>query len=100
MVDVLTAAKLTIKEACGLARVSRGTLYRWMDYGVRGRRLPSLKFGDRVYILRDDLLAFAERRGAERRTDAPVLVRRREATPDRAEAALQKLARHWAKTAV
>lgn len=97
MADVLTATKLTIKEACELIRVSRGTLYRWMEHGVRGRRLPSVKFGNKVFILRDDLLAFAEPRGTDRRSDAPVLVRRREAVPDRAEAALQKLARHWAK---
>lgn len=100
MVDVLTAAKLSINEACTLARVNRGTLHRWRTHGVRGRCLPSVKLGGKVFILRDDLLDFAERHEADRRTEAPVLVRRREQTPDRAEAALQKLARHWTKSVV
>jgi excisionase family DNA binding protein len=97
MDDVLSAAKLTIKEACELVRVSRGTLHRWREHGIGGRLLPSVELGGKVFILREDLLAFAVRRGDDQRTNAAVVVRRQEA-PNRSEAALQKLTALWSKS--
>jgi excisionase family DNA binding protein len=47
---------LTIKEACAIARISRGTLYKALQSGA----LPAKKLGAKTIILPGDLHSWLE----------------------------------------
>ena len=55
---LLNSPRLSINQAARRLSVHASTLWRWILYGARGRKLPTILVGARRYILVDDLEAF------------------------------------------
>jgi hypothetical protein len=57
---LLSAPRLSLREAADKCAVSLPTVRRWTTTGVRGVVLPSVHVGGRRFILAADLAAFME----------------------------------------
>jgi excisionase family DNA binding protein len=57
----IAKALLTVDEAVAMLRISKWTLYKY----IQRNELPSIKFGKRRFFREPDLLAFIERHQAE-----------------------------------
>ena len=69
-VVTLPQAAAWIARTTGGPRPHTATLTRWINRGVRGRRLPALRAGGgRLLVSLDDLATFVEYRNVERVTD-------------------------------
>ena len=62
--------RLTINEFARREKVHAATAWRWMQHGVRGIRLRSIRVGGRRFILESDWLAFSAALNADL-ADAP-----------------------------
>ena len=58
MANFLDIERRSVKETARRAQVSVSTLWRWMLTGVRGRKLHSVLYGGRRFVLVADLEAF------------------------------------------
>jgi excisionase family DNA binding protein len=58
--DLLSAPRLSVREALEQLRVSRTTLYRFIRDGCRGVHLRPVKVGGRTYLIRDELIRFLQ----------------------------------------
>jgi hypothetical protein len=66
----LPEAAAWIARTTGGPRPHTATLTRWINRGVRGRRLPAVRAGGgRFFVSLDDLAAFIEFRNVERQPD-------------------------------
>jgi hypothetical protein len=58
MSNLLDAPRYSPSALAKMAQVNLATVWRWMLTGVRGRKLRSIHFGGRRYVLRADWDAF------------------------------------------
>lgn len=63
MLDQLSEDRLSITEVAQKLRVHTATVYRWVNSGVKGRRLPTLMIGGRRFVLTSDLEDFVQSDG-------------------------------------
>ena len=49
---------ISVTELAKSLKVNVATVYRWILYGVRGRKLPSLLIGGRRFVDEDDFEQF------------------------------------------
>lgn len=81
LADMVTD-RLTVNQLARRENVHCATPWRWMQHGVRGIKLHSVRVGGRRFILESDWLAFSEALNADL-TDAPQ-------TPPRSEGRRRK----------
>ena len=64
--DTLTQDRVTIQEACRIARISRKTLYRWIEKGLLSRE----KDGNRAYVSLAEVRALCVRGNSQQVTES------------------------------
>ncbi|MFM9964928.1 MAG: DUF1580 domain-containing protein [Planctomycetaceae bacterium] len=62
--------RLTVNQLARREGIHAATAWRWMQHGIRGIRLRSIRVGGRRYILESDWLAFSAQLNADL-ADAP-----------------------------
>jgi len=78
--ETLAAKRYSFKEAADAAGVDLSSVWRWAQNGVRGVKLPSIRLGNRQFVLERDLLEFLNATNAQparMRSDRHARIQRR-----------------------